>query len=555
MTPPRRRLAALLVAAATATLVLWPGILSPRTALIGHESLDVWSHAWGQHWFVSELARGRLPWTVTGAAWPAERVHWFIDPLGALLTAPLQLLHPALAYNGLLFVEVAALSLCGHAWGRSLGGRGWLAGAALATLPLIQGELHNGVSEAVWLAPVALSGALAARGSRWTGAAVGVSLALTPYHGIGAALLVAAVTLMGGPPGAADPPPWPRRLGRLALAAALAAAVAAPFLVTLREAVSSTLAFVNRPFSAGWSWPSLYSNAIDPRALVAPGDFWSVPGDDGPLSAHWRRTPYLGLGLLACAGVGLARAPRAWPVAAAAVALVVATLGHFLFFDGSWVQTPAGGKYQLPLGIITESLHLNLGHPMRFAGAASVALAGLADRGVGRLGALFAPLVVVEHLLLAPAAWPIATSPAGLPPVHQGLPDDGRAVIDLPADYGYGMRTDRYLYWNALHGRPVPWNNRVGSTGTASMNDALRSMVLLGRERPMTPGSPGVPAADADLDAALAELSRAGLGWVVLHPDLARDDGVLRTHKAALTALLGPGEARDGAWVWAVPPP
>lgn len=548
MRRPAPWMLALLVALATAALVLWPGVTTPTTALIGHESLDVWSHAWGQAWFVGELAEGRLPWRVTSAAWPEGRVHWYIDPLGALLTAPLQAVGPAAAWNAVLFVEVAALSFCGWLWGRSLGGQGWLAGAALATLPLVQGELHNGVSEAAWLAPVALAGALATRRSPWTGVAVGASLMTTPYHGLGAAALVAAVLLAGEGSRRS-------RLGALALAAGLSAVVAGPALWALREAVASPESFVNRPFSSGWNWPALYANAIDPRALWTPGDFWSVPSDDGPLSAVWKRTPYLGVGLAALGVLGVVKQPRWWPVMAVAVAAAVATLGHFLFWDGAWVQTPEGGKYQLPLGLLTERLHLNLSHPMRFAGTASVALAGLADRAVGRWGAWAAPFAVVEHLLLAPAAWPLATSPATLPAVHAALPDDGRAVIDLPADQGFGMRTDRYLYWGALHGRAVPWNNRVGSTGTASMNPALRSLALLSRERPLTPGSPGVPAADADLDAALDELVDQGLGWIVLHPDRARDEAQVRKHKAAITDLVGaPPEAIGGAWVWALPP-
>jgi hypothetical protein len=299
----------------------------------------------------------------------------------------------------------------------------------------------------------------------------------------------------------------------------------------------------------------LYANAVDPRAFVAPGDFWSVPSDDGPLSAVWRRTPYLGLGVLSLAAVGLLRAPRLCPVAGAGVLLVVAALGHFLFLDGSWVKTAANGTYKLPLGLVTEALHLTLEHPMRFAGAASVALAGLADRGAGRLGLWLAPLLVAEHLFVAPAAWPLATSPAGLPAVHQELPDDGRAVLDLPADLGFGMRTDRYLYWNALHGRPVPWNNRVGSTGTASMNPALRTLVLLSKRDPVVPGSPGVPSAHADLEAALADLVDAGLGWIVLHPKLCRDPSLEVRHKARITQLVGsPPQTTGGAWVWRVGP-
>lgn len=547
---------ALLASVALAVLVLWPGIAMPTQALIGHPSIDVWAHVWGMHWFVTELVQGRFPWEVVGASWPETRVLWYIDPIGALLSAPLQLIHPALAWNGLLLAEIVALAFCGWGWGRSLGGRGWLAGAALATTPMIQAELWNGVSEAVWLAPVALAGWLAAHRSRWAGLAVGVSLAMTPYHGIGAALLVTALTLLGGAPSLEGPrPTWQRRVGDLVLAGAIALLVAAPFMWLLKEGVSSKLSFVNRPFLQGWNWPSLYSNAVDPRALVTPGQFWSVPFVESAQGISWRRTPYLGLGLLGLSVVGLVRVPRLWPLVLPLGVLVTATLGHFLFFDNGWVETAEGGKYQLPLGLVVEQLGIAMEHPMRFAGSAVVVLAGLADRAAGRWGLLLAPLIVFEHLQLAPHAWPISTSPAGLPAVHVGLEADGKAVIDLPADYGAGMHTDRYLYWETLHGRPVPWNNHVGSTGTASMNPALRTMALLSKRGPVVPGTPGVPAADADLPAALDELVDQGLGWVVVHPWMFRSDPVALKHREALTDLMGPPtqDSRD-AWVWRLPP-
>ena len=46
--PPWSAAAAL--GCALAWLVLWPGIATPTQVLVGHESLDVWSHAWGQAW-------------------------------------------------------------------------------------------------------------------------------------------------------------------------------------------------------------------------------------------------------------------------------------------------------------------------------------------------------------------------------------------------------------------------------------------------------------------------------------------------------------------------
>ena len=94
-----------LLAIGLALLVVGPA-LRPDV-LLGHENLDNWSHAWGMHWFASSLASGNLPWEVTGAAYPSSRVLWYVDPMGALLASPLQLISPAAAYNGLAFFQIA----------------------------------------------------------------------------------------------------------------------------------------------------------------------------------------------------------------------------------------------------------------------------------------------------------------------------------------------------------------------------------------------------------------------------------------------------------------
>ena len=87
------------------------------------------------------------------------------------------------------------------------------------------------------------------------------------------------------------------------------------------------------------------------------------------------------------------------------------------------------------------------------------------------------------------------------------------------------------------------------------MNPALRTLVLLSKRDPVVPGSPGVPATDADLGAALADLVDAGLGWVVLHPELCRDTSLEIRHKARITDLVGaPPDAVAGAWVWRLGP-
>lgn len=552
------RLGGLWLGLVAAALVLWPHWLRPWQALVGHPNLDVWSHAWGMRWFVSRLFTGHIPWEVEVASFPERRVLWYVDPLGALLTAPLQLLHPAVAWNGLLFAQLALLAWAGWGFARALGGRGWLAGLALATTPLLQTELWNGVSEAVWLAPVALTGWLSAQRSRWTGLAVGLSGLATPYHGLGAALLCAVLAAMGGTEagraqsGAALPTARERGVDLLR-AAALALVLALPQALLLKASVNSLDAFVNRPLWDELNEPSLRTNAVDPLALVHPGDFWSRATVDQPLSSPWKHTPYLGLGLLALLLPGLWRRPRLAPLLLPLGAAVVACLGFYLWHDEGWVRTPQGGLYELPLAAFARVTRLSLVHHLRLVGMGLVVLAGLADVGAGRFGAWLAPLIALEHLLLAPNCWPLPASPAALPAVHEALPADGRAVVDLPADSGAGNRTNRYLYWQALHGRPVPWNNKVGSMGVASDNQALRRWVVLGRMEPVPSSDPNAPRADADLPAELAELGAQGFGWVVLHPDLLARGDQREAHERALTELLGPPQPLGGQPVWEIP--
>ena len=78
---------------------------------------------------------------------------------------------------------------------RKLGGSGWLAMSILCTSPFLLGEYWNGVIEAGWVATIPFAGYLALRSSRWTGAIVGLAALATPYHGVGAALLVSTLVL------------------------------------------------------------------------------------------------------------------------------------------------------------------------------------------------------------------------------------------------------------------------------------------------------------------------------------------------------------------------
>ena len=558
--PAHRRLPLVLFAFGLAALVIGPSLSGG--ALVGHPTLDVWAHAWGADWFVSELLQGRLPWTVSGAAHGVHRELWYIDPLGALVGAAGRILAgPVHGWNLQLAFQVAVAAAGGVAWGRSLGGRGWLAGAALASAPFLQGELWNGVSESCWVGLVAFAGALAARRSPAAGLWVGLAAVATPYLAVSAGLLVACVGLMGGTPagrraGGRGPG---RPLGRAALgvgAAGLALVVAAPHLSLLMDSLVSPESFVMRPLSHGGFNPAvLRSNATDPLALIHPGGFWSVPFEGDRWSVAWRRTPYLGLTLLALAPLAVRPWRRqralAW-LGIPALLGAVAALGPFLWHDGAWVETAAGGHWRLPMWWVSGVSPVSFDHPMRFVVLPVVVLAGLADAAAGRLGLILVPLVLAEHLLWAPSSWPIAAADAALPAVYGALPADGLGVVDLPAEAGTGNRTNAYLFWQRLHGRPVPYGNKVGAMGVPVPNAAVRSWAAVSKR---TQGYIEGVERGADLGAAAGALRGLGYGWVVLHTDLLVRAADRQAHVQAVSAVLGPPTEHGGALVWRLQAP
>ncbi len=516
-------------------LVVGPALGSGR--LVGHGNLDQWAHGWGMHWFASELVSGELPWTVHGAAWPSTRVLWYVDPMGALLAAPLQLMGPIAAYNGLQLFQVAVAAFSGWAFGRALGGRGWVSGVAVATMPLLQTELWNGVVEASWVGLIAGAAALAARGSRWTGVVVGLVGVASPYHGLGAAVLAGSLLLLGGPDSQGG-----RRARLLAclLAAFLSLALTLPHAAMLAKGFSSTEPFVLRPMWSGLNEPSLRLNATDWVAFLRPGEFWSLTPSDAPTAVPWKHTPYLGWLLLGGATVAWVRSRSLrWLILPFAFSVVI-SLGFFLWHDQDFVTNAEGLRYKLPLAYVSEWLQVELTHHMRFAGMACVVLAGLADRAAARWGPLVAVGVCLENLVVAPNCWPPPSSDATLPAVLASLPDDGLAVVDLPAQLGEGNATNRYLFWQAMHGHPVPWNNKVGMTGF--QNAALTSWIRMSRDQ-------GVRSRD-DLQGGIEELREAGFGYVVLHPEWAEGPEVVERHRQALDQFLGTPDEIEGDFLY-----
>jgi len=539
-----------------ALVVLFPGWLTGGTRLIGDEGLDVWSHAWGVRWVFNHISDGTLPWDVSGLAWPRGGTLWYIDPLGALTSLPAQWLGGAVwGHNSILFFQVLLAAGAAMAFARGLGGRGWVAAVALATAPTFLAEIHNGTVEACWIGLVPLAGAAATRCRWWGGVAVGVAGLATPYHGISAALIVGTVLLFR--PHADSDRALRERVIDTAIAAFMALLIALPGFLALKANLDDPMGIAKKSIIV-LNFPVFRINAVDPLALIWPGDFWSVHLK-GPLTTPFRRTPYLGLSVLALSAWTLLQHRRTRPWILPASITAILALGPFLWHDGDFVRTGGGDLLALPFRALL-GLGVAMDHPLRFICGAVTVLAVLGDVATRKLEhrvsmpvvawtALVGMVVAFEHLSLAPNVWPLNTADGAIPGVYAALEDDG-AVIDLPAARGESIATNRYLYWQGVHRRPIPYAHKVGPD-LPNVNPAMRAWANLSRSNPTRPNEPGpTPSSTASLERHIENLSTDGFRWVVVHPELFASEKVRQAHTQALESSLGPAIQLGEEWVW-----
>ncbi len=536
-------------------LVLYPGWQTASTDLIGDEGLDVWSHAWGVRWVFNHLADGQFPWDAAGLAHPRGGTLWYIDPIGALVSLPAQWASgPVLAHNSVLMVAVFLAAAAAMAFARSLGGRGYVAAAALATAPTFLAEIHNGTVEACWIGLVPLAGAAAIRSPLLGGAAVGLAGLATPYHGISSAMLVGTILLLQPHTGEMDS--WAERVRKTATAAAVGALIALPGFLALKANLDDPMGIAKKS-TVLLNYPTFRINAVDPVAFFRPGDFWTVHLE-GPLTTPFRRTPYLGLTSLALS-VWLwmkFKPTRRW-IAIVGITAALA-LGPFLWHNDDFVRTGSGNLLALPFRAVM-GLGVTMDHPLRFICGAVSVLAVLADVAVRRLEyrvslpasgwtAVVAAFVVGEHLNLAPNVWPINTADGSIPAVYEKLQTDD-AVIDLPAARGQSIATNRYLYWQGMHERPIPYSHKVGPD-MPQVNPTLRALANLSRTEPSQAHGEGMRPAEPRTDGDLQSLVNDGYRWIVVHPELFSSDKVRAAHTHELEAILGQPAALENRWVW-----
>ncbi len=517
-----------------AILATWPTVLDPLTRMIGHPDGDVWNHAWGPWWFWHKLSQGELPWRCSELYAPDGGVLWFIDPLGAAAGALLvPILGVAGAWNAVILGSVTLTSWAAASLAREVAGRGahiYVASAVVVLGPMLNGELHNGISEAALMAPCLFALATGYRALRlggrrtWlrTGALLGLTFLGSPYYAL-AAVVVLAVLGVG----------WllRRRSTRewldLLAGAATALAIAAPTALLVRASVSAPDALVHRA-DPGVVELILRHNAVDPRTFVAPGGFQSV--DYAALGEAFVHSGYLGWVALVLAALALyapgtssarLRGPlpplsargRAWndsampaatpdqqgrklpraPVhyfrrghlgsgrhtllAVAGAATLVLALGPELFWGGEVVRL-GDRAVSLPFAYLSKLVPVQaITHTLRLAVPGLAIVAALAAVGWRQLGPrgrwATAVLLPLDLLVFARPAWPLARTPVLETTVQEALartapPEGGPLVLDLPGAVGNTMATSRYLVLQTVHGRPIPYRPDARAT-TASL--------------------------------------------------------------------------------------
>ena len=570
--------AALLVTALLAVLVTWPLVADPLTAPVGHPGNDVWNHLWGYWWVKEELLAGRLPLRTDLMTWPASSRLFFIDTFGAVLTLPVQLLGGVvLAYNTVIFVTTwlagyATWALARHVTGEVRGPgiatdtAALVAAAAWMSSPHLVAQTHNGITETLFAAglpaaalallrlyahPGPLRAALAA-------AAVAVCVIANWYYGL-FAVLAGGVLLLGHVFTRRERTDWRRLVPHLGAAAAAAVLVVAPVLVAFASTLDGEDAVVQR--DPDFVWRSLVDhNMTDVVSGFHPGKFYSpdlkaLHGEDLLI------VTYLGWALLGLAVAGLATMRR-WrdrlPWLAWIGVFYLLMLGPYLYVDGAYV-TLADRKIPLPFLALFELVPVfsRISHPFRFVMPVQLGLALLAARALvglpGWARALAATGLLVEHLLLSPAPWPLARSDARMPEhvaVLAGDPAPG-GVLDLPVTVP-NLERAVYLYWQTAHGRASPYQLNEPLPGVLRRSHLVQLLLVAegGRVDSLPPVLPTL-----DLVASGRALAALGARYIVLHETLYPPD-----RRALAIALLrttfGPETVTtdDGRRIWRLEP-
>ena len=332
--------------------------------------------------------------------------------------------------------------------------------------------------------------------------------------------------------------------GGLLLAGLLLAPAVLPMLaIKRRAAFGDTALAVHAAISA------------DPLAFITPPPFQPLWGW---LTAGWHDrlgstepVAYLGWLALALAGYGAGQMPRRtrWLWLLLLATGLVLALGPVLHWNGRWHWADASLKsVPLPYYLLYKLVPPLRGSraPIRFIVLAYLALAVLAAFAARQLAARRPRLLVLLTglLLLDYLAVPYPVVQPAVPALYREIAaSDARAVLEVPVtDYPSVLQ-----YYQTVHGKALvigavthipPW--RFAFLGETPVVRELYNLSLL------------TPAREQELAGkGRAPLAAAGIGWVVVHPELIDNPAATGRIVNFLTgALAAPPEMRDNLLCW-----
>lgn len=526
---------------------LWPLPLVASWALVGVPHGEVADHLWGW-WVVAQ--EGALFATHTELiAHPEGLRVQLIDPLhrlpwtlGSALGGPtwgwaavLLFGHQVAGAAGLLLARVTGADTAGQVLGAVAGG----------TAATVVGVAADGITEGLgvgwvgiqlaallWLARAPDRGS-ALRRSLLLGLALAAATWSGPYNAVWAALVDVPLGL------------WLLRRTRWPiLGGALGLLLSLPVLGESLARPEGTPGSASRglpelPRLPETAWRGSQREGVDLLDLLVPDVLTGA-------SASPPTTAYLGVILVACALLGLWRAPRArWGWLAGAVAFATLALGPWLMVGGE-LQTLGGRPLVAPAGLLEGLPGLSLISRWYRAGAVAVLLlVPLAARALGPRGSLVAALLLgLDARLGSPVPWPLpvfAWPECGACEVIDG------PVANLPPVFPVGWPGQiaglDYLH-QVQHGQPT--NGTLESTvNVATANPALGVLrrVAIGHV-------PEDDDARAQVRVARRMLADQGYAWLALHeaqlPNLDVD---------LFVAELGePRASEDGVLVFSLAP-
>lgn len=554
---------AFLLYLALGACLLMPHLLAPGVVLGGYDG-DAHEMVDGFWWYGRELSAGRLPYRTDLLGFPEGGVHFYPDPVGAMLAWPFTgLLGLPAAYNLSCLLRIAFSAAAGWFLVRSMtrmGAAALVAGLIYGFSPLVFGELRSGVTHS--LAGGSLAFALWAMDRAFRHPRPGRLLAA-------GALSAFTFVASAGYYGFMLAPASLVLLARCRLPAALRG--------WLWWAVLTTL-FLS-PFALGVLWTLQATDSLSPgrgflsfavileQLRFADPTLWLRPGKQplGPGVEHSHVT-YLGLAsvILAMLGATSGRRllARTW-IAMAAVFLVL-SLGSFVVFggvlrhvDGHFLPLPFHLAYLVPLPVL-------LNFPHRFLMPVHLSMGVLAGLGlhrflVGRtrvrqavLGGLAAAAVLLDLVVLSPNPFPLEAFAAPSPEFHREVAAESRRtgerypILDLFPELTKFTGGKRFLLLQSVHGQPIPY--RISESFPPQL---LEVPLLRALWRTLYTADRFPDLSPAEVRESLERLQRMGFAYVVLHEGTGSPSDV-DLFRRLLQEAWGPPRKSGGLWIFSL---